>query len=109
LNFSYTPIKSGPRSIGLSYVWIAKKKALRGRRYASDCEVKNMMHTWLPSQPKTFFADRIRRLVNSYTICVEKKKGVIMLINDTLHLLQAAEHELINQFTLFLTLPRINV
>jgi hypothetical protein len=49
------------------------KEALRGRRFAIDDEVKDVVHTWLRSQPKTFFADGIRKLVNLNTICIEKR------------------------------------
>jgi hypothetical protein len=40
------------------------KEALRGQRFASDDEVKYVVHTWLWSQLKTFFVNGIRRLVN---------------------------------------------
>jgi hypothetical protein len=39
-------------------------------KMASDDEVKDMEHTWLQLQTKTFFADGIRRLVNHYIIHV---------------------------------------
>jgi hypothetical protein len=39
------------------------KKALQGRRFGSDEEVKQAMHTWLCDQPKTFFCDGIKKLV----------------------------------------------
>jgi hypothetical protein len=45
--------------------------ALRGRRFANDEEVKDAVHTWLHGQPKTFFADGIRKLVdrsNKYVV-----------------------------------------
>lgn len=50
-------------------------------KFASDCDIKDTVHTWLWSQSKSFFSCGIRRLVNCYTICVEK--GMIMLRNDT--------------------------
>ena len=39
------------------------KEALRGRRFASDEEVKEAVHTWLWEQPKSFFSAGIRKLV----------------------------------------------
>jgi hypothetical protein len=48
------------------------KETLCGGRFASDDEVKDAVHTWLRLQPKTFFGDWIRKLVNCYTICSKK-------------------------------------
>jgi hypothetical protein len=39
------------------------KKALPGCRFGSD-EVKQAVHTWLCGQPKTFFSDVIKQLVD---------------------------------------------
>jgi hypothetical protein len=39
------------------------KKALQGRWFRSDEEVKQVVHTWLCYQPKTFFSDGIKKLV----------------------------------------------
>ena len=50
------------------------KEALRGRRFTSDQEVKEAMHAWLAAQPKTFFSEGIRKLVQRWTKCVEKQK-----------------------------------
>jgi hypothetical protein len=36
------------------------KKALRGRQFGSDEEVKQAVHTWLCNQAKTFFSDGIK-------------------------------------------------
>jgi len=36
-------------------------------------KVMDAVHMWLRSHPENFFADGIRRLVNSYTIAIEKK------------------------------------
>jgi hypothetical protein len=49
------------------------KEALHGQRSASDDEVKVMLCTWPQSKPKTFFAGGIRKLVNCYTLCIEKR------------------------------------
>jgi histone-lysine N-methyltransferase SETMAR len=42
------------------------KEALRGRRFTSDEEVKEAMHTWLQQQPKSFFSAGIQELVDRY-------------------------------------------
>ena len=39
------------------------KEALRGRRFTSDQEVKEAVHAWLAAQPKAFFSEGIRKLV----------------------------------------------
>ena len=44
------------------------KEALYGRWFATDDYVKDAVLMWLRSQPITFFADGIRRLVYRYTI-----------------------------------------
>jgi histone-lysine N-methyltransferase SETMAR len=48
------------------------KEALRGRRFTSDEVEKEAVHAWLASQPKTFFSEGIRKLVQRWTKCVEK-------------------------------------
>jgi hypothetical protein len=58
--------------IRLSHVWTSKR-SLACMNICSDYEVKDKVHMWLQSQPKSFFADRIRRLVNCYKICTEKR------------------------------------
>jgi len=52
---------------------LLKQEALWKQRFASD-EVKNVMHMCLQSPSHTFFAYGIKRLVNCYTVCVEKKE-----------------------------------
>jgi len=39
------------------------KNALRGRRFSCDDDVKASVRQWLRTQPKTFFADGIKKLV----------------------------------------------
>ncbi|PNF23181.1 hypothetical protein B7P43_G02737 [Cryptotermes secundus] len=61
------------------------KEALRGRRFTSDQEVKEAVHVWLATQPKTFFSEGIRKLVQRWTKCVEKqgdciKKLILMYV-----------------------------
>jgi histone-lysine N-methyltransferase SETMAR len=48
------------------------RKALRGRQFTSDQEVKEAVHAWLAAQPKTLFSEGIRKLVQQWTKCVEK-------------------------------------
>jgi hypothetical protein len=74
-------------------MFVSLKEALHGWRFASDEEVKDAVHMWLQSQLKSLFADRIRRLVNCYTICIEKS-GII-LRNGSLHLSQIVVHEVL--------------
>jgi hypothetical protein len=48
--------------------------ALRGRRLASDDEVKDAVNTRLPAQPKTFFAVGMRKFVDrSKKMCREAR------------------------------------
>lgn len=49
------------------------KQALRGRRFDSDEAVKEAVHSWLAAQPKTFFYEGIRKLVERWTKCIEKQ------------------------------------
>jgi hypothetical protein len=46
---------------------------LRGRRFTSDQEVKGAVHAWLAAQPKTFFSEGIKKLVQRWNKCVEKQ------------------------------------
>ncbi|PNF16795.1 hypothetical protein B7P43_G18395, partial [Cryptotermes secundus] len=39
----------------------------------SDQEVEEAVHAWLAAQPKTFFSEVIRKLVQRWTKCVEKQ------------------------------------
>jgi len=45
---------------------------LRERKFVGGNEVKDAVHLWLRSQPKTFFADWFRRLVNRYKTSIER-------------------------------------
>lgn len=49
------------------------KEALRGRRFTTDEALKEAVHSWLASQPKTFFYEGIRKLEQRWTKCVEKQ------------------------------------
>jgi hypothetical protein len=48
------------------------KNALRGRHFASYQEVKEAVHVWLVTEPKTFFSKGIQKLVDCWTKFVEK-------------------------------------
>jgi histone-lysine N-methyltransferase SETMAR len=55
------------------------KKALWGRWFGSDEEVKQAVHTWLCDQPKTFFSDGIKKLVECCKKCVDKQEDAIIM------------------------------
>jgi hypothetical protein len=46
------------------------KEVLRGRTFTSDKEVKEVVHTWLQEQPKSFFSAGIQKLVEPYNTCI---------------------------------------
>jgi len=48
------------------------KNALRGRRFSCDDDVKAAVHQWLCIQPKTFFADGIKKSVGRWENCIAK-------------------------------------
>ena len=75
------------------------KEALCKRRFASDDKVKDTIHRRQRSQPKTFFTNGIRRLVNHCTICLEKR-GAYVENWHTWNLSQIVIHTVINKFTL---------
>jgi hypothetical protein len=50
---------------------------LRGRRFWNDDEVKEAVLFWLTAQPKTFFSDGIKKLVQRCEKCIEKKGDYI--------------------------------
>ncbi|XP_021930927.1 histone-lysine N-methyltransferase SETMAR-like [Zootermopsis nevadensis] len=49
------------------------KDALRGRRFGNDDEVEEAVHSWLKAQPKTFFSDGIKKLVQRCEKSIENK------------------------------------
>jgi len=53
------------------------KEALRGRRFSCDDDVKAPVHQWLRAQPKTSFADGIKKLVRRWEKCIEKQGDYI--------------------------------
>ena len=52
-------------------------KALRGRRFTSDQELKEAVHGWLAARPKTFFSEGIKKLVQRRKQCIEKQDDFI--------------------------------
>ena len=49
------------------------KNALRRRRFSCDDDVKAAVHQWLRTEPKTFFADGIKKLVGRWEKCIAKQ------------------------------------
>ena len=49
------------------------KEALRGRRFTSDQELKEAVHSWHPAQPKTFFSEVIQKPVQRCKKYIEKQ------------------------------------
>ena len=49
------------------------KEALRGCRFTSDNELKEVVHAWLTAQPKMFFSEGIKNLVQWWKKCIEKQ------------------------------------
>jgi len=54
------------------------KEALRGRRFScDDDDVKAALHQWLRAQPKTFFANGIKKLVGRWEKGIAKQGDYI--------------------------------
>ena len=47
------------------------RDTLRGHHFASDQEVKESVHAWCATQPKTLFSHGIQKLVHFWTKCIE--------------------------------------
>jgi hypothetical protein len=45
--------------------------------FLRDKEVREAVHKWLRDQPKTFFLEGIRKLVDRWTKCIEKEGDYI--------------------------------
>ncbi|XP_029639713.1 histone-lysine N-methyltransferase SETMAR-like [Octopus sinensis] len=45
----------------------------RGHRFPTDNDAKEAVHKWLHDQPKTFFLEGKRELVDRWTKCIEKE------------------------------------
>jgi hypothetical protein len=48
------------------------KDTLEGHHFTSDLEVKETVHKWLVTQPKTFFSYVIQKLLDCWTGCAER-------------------------------------
>jgi histone-lysine N-methyltransferase SETMAR len=59
------------------HVFGPMKDALRGRKFGNDDEIKEAVHSWLKGQPKTFFSDGIKKLVQRYEKCIQKEGGYV--------------------------------
>ena len=59
------------------HLFVPLKEALRGRRFSCDDDVKAVVHQWLRAQPKTFFADGIKKLVGRWEKCIAKQGDYI--------------------------------
>jgi histone-lysine N-methyltransferase SETMAR len=75
LNFELLPHPPYSPNLAPSdyHLFDSLKKALRGRRFRSDEEVRQAVHTWLCDQTKTFFSDGIKKLVERCKKCVDKQ------------------------------------
>jgi hypothetical protein len=51
----------------------ATKKALKGRRFTDNDEVRETVEEWFCTQPKSFFADGIHRLVDQWDTCFNQQ------------------------------------
>ena len=49
------------------------KVALKGCQFTSDQELKEAVHSWCTAQPKTFFCEGIKELVQRCKKCIEKQ------------------------------------
>ena len=53
------------------------QEALRGRRFTTDQELKEAVHVWLAAQPKTFFSEGIKKLVQRWKKCIEMQEDYV--------------------------------
>ena len=53
------------------------KNAFHGRRFSCDDDVKSSGASVATRQPKTFFADGIKKLVGCWEKCIAKRGGYI--------------------------------
>lgn len=54
------------------YLFGPLKEALRGRQFFTDEEVKDAVHEWLSSMPRSFFSEGVQKFVRRWTKCVER-------------------------------------
>jgi hypothetical protein len=102
LNFEVLehPLYSPDLALSDYHLFGPLKDTLRGCHFASDQELKEVVHAWLVTQPKTVFSEGIQKLVSRWTKfiakegdCVEKLCSckfcivVVLILKDTLRIL----------------------
>jgi len=74
-DLSFECLPHPPYSLDLApsdfHVFGPLKEAMGGKSFRSDKEVKQMVHKWLPSQPKDFFSRGIHALLKCWNTCME--------------------------------------
>jgi len=75
--FQWEVLHHPPYSPDLSpcnfHVFRPLKKALKGRPFTDNDEVRETIEEWFCTQPKTFFADGIHRLVGQWDTCFNQQ------------------------------------
>ena len=61
----------------LSLVWTSKKNASRNGRFADDDSLKGVVHNWLRGEPKTFYSDASKMLVERWEKCIQKQGDLV--------------------------------
>jgi hypothetical protein len=60
------------------YLFWSLKGAFRGHQFADDDDkVKEALHDWLCTQPKQFYSDGVRKLVDCWTKCIKMQRDYI--------------------------------
>jgi len=59
------------------YLFGPLKDVLRGRRFTSDEGVKKAVHECLAAQPKTFFSEGIKKLLERWKKCIAKHRDYV--------------------------------
>jgi len=77
------------------------KDVLHGCWFVDDDEVKDVVHTWLHSQPKTYFADGISKLMDQNNKYMEKLWDYI----EKWHIFSCAPFVEQNKFSLLFEFP----
>jgi hypothetical protein len=65
------PPYSPDLSLSDIHVFGLLKEAMGGKSFRSDEEVQQVVHEWLPSQPKEFFSRGIHTLPKRWNSCME--------------------------------------
>ena len=87
------PSRSPSQAPWIITCWATNKGLLDG--FDSDGTITDEVPTWVSVQRKTLFDAGLKRIVNCYTICFEKR-GDYVEKWYTLHLSQSVVHEVIN-------------